>query len=206
MAFLLVLAILLITLSSLGSMRWGARPTRLEREALAGRVDLNRADRAQLLQLPDVGEKLAENIEQYRRANGGFRSVDELKNVSGIGAVRLRNLRPWVYVEAEESDASDAEALPVRPVAMKGKNPPTTAPSKKAEGLTGLVDINRAREEQLQQLPGIGPELARRIIETRRLAPFRSVNELRRVRGIGAKTLEKLRPYVTVGSTPERAA
>src|SRR6266542_119769 len=57
MAVLLVLATLLIALSSLGSMRWGARPTRLEREAAsAGRVDLNRADRAQLLQLPDIGE------------------------------------------------------------------------------------------------------------------------------------------------------
>jgi competence protein ComEA len=207
MAFLLVLALLLIALSSLGSMRWGARPTRLGREAaLTGRVDLNRADRAQLLQLPDVGEKLAENIELYRRASGGFRSVDELKNVPGIGAVRLRNLRPWVYVEAEESDAADAEAPPVRPVAMKGKGTLTNTPSKKAEGLTGRVDINRASQEQLQQLPGIGPEMARRIVETRRSAPFRTVNELRRVRGIGAKTLEKLRPYVTVGSTPERAA
>src|SRR5262245_22349839 len=86
MAVLLGLATLLIALSSLGSMRWGARPTRLEREAAsAGRVDLNRADRAQLLQLPDVGETLAERIEEYRRTNGPFRSVDELKNVSGIG-------------------------------------------------------------------------------------------------------------------------
>src|SRR5438132_6040430 len=73
MAILLVLAILLIALSSLGSMRWGTRPTRLEREAAsAGRVDLNRADRAQLLQLPDVGESLAQNIEDYRRAHGPF--------------------------------------------------------------------------------------------------------------------------------------
>src|SRR5438552_18844654 len=67
MAVLLGLATLLIALSSLGSMRWGARPTRLEREASAGRVDLNRADRVQLLQLPDVGESLAQRIEDYRR-------------------------------------------------------------------------------------------------------------------------------------------
>jgi competence protein ComEA len=208
MAVLLGLATLLIALSSLGASRWGARPTRLEREA--GRVDLNRADRAQLLQLPDVGESLAERIEEYRRTNGPFRSVEDLKKVHGIGEARLRNLRPWVCVESEEDETSDAEGPPARPVAMKGKSraseSASTSRSKKSETLAEPVDINRANAEQLQQLPGIGPELARRIIDRRKIAPFRSVEELRRVRGIGAKTLEKLRPYVTVGTTPERAA
>lgn len=211
MAVLLVLATLLIALSSLGSMRWGARPTRLERDAASdGRINLNRADRVQLLQLPNVGESLAERIEEYRRVNGPFRSVDELKNVPGIGDTRLRTLRPWVCVESEEADATDADGPSASPVAMKGKSRPSGSPmtsrSKKGEALTGPIDINRASEEQLQQLPGIGPELARRIIDRRRIAPFRSVDELRRVRGIGAKTLEKLRPFVTVGTMPERAA
>src|SRR5262249_47279480 len=147
--------------------------------------------------------------EEYRRTNGPFRSVDELKNVSGIGEARLRNLRPWVWVETEASEAMDSDG-PTRTVAMKGKSRPSasanTSRSKKSESLAEPVDINRANAEQLQQLPGIGPELSRRIIDQRRVAPFRSVDDLRRVRGIGAKTLEKLRPFVTVGTTPERAA
>ena len=208
MAVLLVLATLLMALSSLGSMRWGARPTRLEREAAsAGRVDLNRADRAQLLQLPDIGESLAERIEEYRRVKGRFRSVDELKNVPGIGDTRLRNLRPWVYVESEESDATEADRPPVQSVAIKGKSrssdPAMTSRPKKVEALTGPIDINRASEEELQQLPGIGAELARRIVAMRRIATFRSVEELRRVRGIGAKTLQNLRPYITVEAKPK---
>src|SRR5438105_290256 len=211
MAVLLVLATLLIALSSLGSMRWGTRPTRLERGAAsAGRVDLNRADRAQLLQLPDIGESLAERIEEYRRVHGPFRSVDELKNVSGIGDTRLRNLRPWVYVESEESDATEPDGPPVQSVAIKGKSRPSastmTSRSKKGEALIRPIDINRASEEELQQLPRIGPELARRIVAMRRIAPFRSVDELRRVRGIGVKILEEVRPFVTVGNKPERAA
>src|SRR5207248_4519312 len=92
----------------------------------------------------------------------------------------------------------------------KGKGrpsaPASTSRPKKAEALAGPIDINRASAEQLQQLPRIGPELARRIIDRRRVAPFRSVDELRRVRGIGVKILEEVRPFVTVGNQPERAA
>jgi competence protein ComEA len=51
----------------------------------------------------------------------------------------------------------------------------------------------------LQKLPGIGPRLAQRILDERAKSVFKSVDDLRRVSGIGPKTLEKLRAYVTVG-------
>jgi competence protein ComEA len=66
----------------------------------------------------------------------------------------------------------------------------------------GPIDVNRATPEELQQLPGVGPVMSRRIVAARDVAPFKSVDDLRRVSGIGAKTLEKLRPLVTV-STPD---
>ncbi len=59
------------------------------------------------------------------------------------------------------------------------------------------VDINSAEWAELAQLPAIGETLARRIIETRQKSgPFRSPDDLRRVRGIGPKTLETIRPYL----------
>lgn len=58
-----------------------------------------------------------------------------------------------------------------------------------------VVDLNRASDASLQDLPGVGPALARRIIAGR---PYASVDELRRVRGIGPRTLLRLRPRVTV--------
>jgi competence protein ComEA len=60
------------------------------------------------------------------------------------------------------------------------------------------VDINAAQWPELVQLPGIGPTLAQRIVEARQTdGPFLDHNDLRRrVRGIGPKTLEKLRPYL----------
>jgi Holliday junction DNA helicase RuvA len=47
--------------------------------------------------------------------------------------------------------------------------------------------------------PGVGPKLAQRIVEARGTRPFRSADDLRRVKGIGPKTLEKVRPFVTLG-------
>lgn len=59
------------------------------------------------------------------------------------------------------------------------------------------VDINRADWTELLQLPGIGPTLAKRIVESRKTAgPFADNNDLRRVHGIGAKRFEQIRPYL----------
>jgi len=67
------------------------------------------------------------------------------------------------------------------------------------EQVAGVVDLNRAPPEVLEQLPGIGPALARRIVEAR---PFTTPEDLVRVSGIGSVLLERLRPYFTV-SPPE---
>jgi competence ComEA-like helix-hairpin-helix protein len=61
------------------------------------------------------------------------------------------------------------------------------------------LDLNRASEEQLARLPGIGPALASRIVAAR---PFLDVEDLRRVRGLGRATLERLRPRVVARGAP----
>jgi len=59
------------------------------------------------------------------------------------------------------------------------------------------VDLNRADWPELVQLPGIGPTLAKRIVESRRTdGPFLDNNHLMRVKGIGPKTLQRVRPYL----------
>ncbi len=62
------------------------------------------------------------------------------------------------------------------------------------------VDLNRAGEAELRQLPGIGEKLAQRIAEYRRThGAFRRIEDLRKVPGIGPVTLERLRDFVCVG-------
>jgi competence protein ComEA len=69
----------------------------------------------------------------------------------------------------------------------------------RAEPLTAKyeVDINRADWPEMIQLPGLGETLARRIVADRQEhGPFRDVDELDRVDGIGQRTLERIRPYL----------
>ena len=88
-------------------------------------------------------------------------------------------------------------------VPAKGEAAPaseTTGAAPKDEAGSGpQVAINTAAEEELMQLPGIGPAKAKAIIAYREEhGPFRRVEDLLNVTGIGEKTLEKLKPYLLV--------
>lgn len=178
--------------------RFGTRPTELQRgRGLSYRVDLNRASRNELLQLPGVGPNLAARIEDYRREHGGFRRVGELRQIYGVGPAMLDRLRPWVCVGSEDSEESEPD--PAEPIRRQPR-PPAKLSAERAAALRGpRIDINRAPAEALRRLPGIGPKLSQRIVEERQKRPFASVDELRRIPGIWQKTVERLRPYATVG-------
>ena len=63
---------------------------------------------------------------------------------------------------------------------------------------SGYININTADEKELQQIKGIGPALAGRIIEYRESnGAFKSIEEIKKVRGIGDKTFEKMRDSIT---------
>ena len=67
------------------------------------------------------------------------------------------------------------------------------------------VDINQADWPEVALMPGVGEVLAKRIVDDRELnGPFRDHSDLRRVRGIGPKTLDGMRPYLM--PMPETAA
>ncbi|MGE5284188.1 MAG: ComEA family DNA-binding protein [Actinomycetota bacterium] len=65
------------------------------------------------------------------------------------------------------------------------------------------VDINTADQKALESLPGVGPATAKEIVKGR---PYKSVDDLANVKGLGKSKLEKIKPLVTVGGPPAAPA
>jgi competence protein ComEA len=65
------------------------------------------------------------------------------------------------------------------------------------------VNLNTATSSELQQVPGIGPATADKILQARKsYGAFKSVDDLQAIKGIGPKRLEKMRKYLAVGKPP----
>ena len=76
------------------------------------------------------------------------------------------------------------------------------SPKESVSPVGELIDINRATAKEFERLPRIGPQIAGRIVAYREEnGAFKRVDDITKVRGIGPKTLERLRPHLTM-STP----
>lgn len=64
--------------------------------------------------------------------------------------------------------------------------------------LEGQVNINTATAAELEQLPGIGPSIAGRIVSYREKHRFEQRNQIMRVKGVGAKTFDKIKDFLIV--------
>ena len=75
-----------------------------------------------------------------------------------------------------------------------------TVPPLSAAEENGSIDLNRATARELIQLPGVGEVIAKRIVDFREEhGPFKRVEDLMKIKGIGEKSLEKIRPYIRIG-------
>ncbi len=138
-------------------------------------LDPNRSGEEDLDRLPGIGSSTARALVADRLEKGGFTRPEDLLRVKGIGPATLAKIRPHLDF---------SRGVPVDPTA---RPPPR-------------IDLNRAESIELESLPGIGPALARRILESRiREGPFKTPDDLLRVRGIGPATLARIRDLVVPG-------
>lgn len=166
-----------------------APPVRTGEPPSSAAIDLNRASEEEFERLPGIGPAKARAIVEYRDRVGGFRSIDQISEVKGVGGKNLDRLRPYLTLEAPTAQSALPPEPPQPPPAA---TPPGTRPA------AGRVNLNRAEAAELEKLPGIGPRLAERIVQRRHARPFASVEELLEIQGIGEKNFEILRPWVDV--------
>ena len=76
-----------------------AQPTATVQAATGGLVNLNTATQAELETLPRIGPSIAQRIIEYRTANGPFKAIEEIKNVSGIGDATFEAIAPFITVK-----------------------------------------------------------------------------------------------------------
>jgi competence protein ComEA len=133
------------------------------------------------------------------RVPAGSRLVDLLQLAGGYGPrVDTARAEAELNLAAQVTDGDhirvpsrdDADDAPLGPAASSGGS---------AAAGGALVDINTATQAQLEELPGVGPATAQKIIAAREEARFGAVEELRSRGVLGEKTYEKLRPLLTAG-------
>ena len=137
--------------------------------------------------------------------------------IAGLGLAigHWRRASPDVADSLEQLDRTMAPASPVVPRpesgapapgseseprrSRRGKPAESTRPRSAPDPSSDTIDLNRATTDELSRLPGVGPALARRIVDIRdAVGPFTQVDELGRVRGMTVRKIDKLRAFVTV--------
>ena len=191
------------------------------------KLDLNRATFRDLLLLPEMTPRGAKSIVDYRDKNHGFQSVDELDRVPGLDKRLIVQLVDQVEVTSARPAATAVAAAPTPAAAPTGDTvtlgeggwngswvskieaTPTPAPDPQETPKPALapgekIDLNAADRTELERLPDIGPVMSQRIVEYRgKNGPFKSLEGLLQVRGIGAQRLAAIRQYASIGKEPK---
>jgi len=161
--------------------------------AQAKKIDLNSASQAELEGLKGIGAATAQKIIAARP----YKSIDDLKNVSGIGQATFDDLKGLVTVQAKKT--ADASGTRTAAGSKAKKEARESAPQDE----DGLIDLNTADKAALEGLAGIGPVLADKIIAAR---PFKSIEDLKDIKGISQAKLDDLKGLVTISLEDDDAA
>jgi competence protein ComEA len=166
-------AVIILTAVTTGAQTASQKTTAKEKAVESATIDLNKATAEELEELPNVGPSTAKKI----IAGRPYTKVDDLAK-AGVPARAIAAIRSKVHVG--EKAGAKAKAKPAG----------TTQPNAKSE----KVNLNTAEAAELEDLPGVGPAHAKAIIAGR---PFKSVDDLERVKGLGKARIDALKDLVT---------
>jgi competence protein ComEA len=105
---ILMVVLLILGLAATAQAGQASRPaTPAAKASMSGPLNLNTATVSQLETLPGIGKSTAERILEYRQKNGGFKKIEDLMNVRGIGEKSFLKLKPLVTVSSGKSGSAE---------------------------------------------------------------------------------------------------
>ncbi len=159
--------------------------------AKANAVDINSATQAELEAVKGIGPVTAKKIIENRP----YKSLADLKK-AGLSPKEITAFKPYLTAQPAPAAAAPAAA----PKAAKTVEPGTAKTAKGAQAAKPApgtpVDVNTADQKVLEALPGIGPTLAKRIMEAR---PLQNLDELAKVKGMSKTKIAALKDKITFG-------
>ena len=156
----------------------------------AALVDINSASQAELEAVKGIGPVTAKKIIDNRP----YTSLTDLKK-AGLSSKQINEFKSLLVAKP----APGAPAAATAPEAKKTVEPAAARKGKEAKALPAAgtpVDLNTADQKAIEALPGVGPTLAKRIMEAR---PFQSLDDLSKIKGMTKTKVAALKDKVTVG-------
>ncbi|KAH1178012.1 hypothetical protein KIL84_011714, partial [Mauremys mutica] len=151
------------------------------------RLNINSATEEELMTLPGITRTVAQSIVEYREYIGGFKKVEDLALVSGVGAARLEQVKFEICVSSKGSSAQHS------PSSLR-KDPNPEPPAHLA---AARLNINTATPAQLMSIRGVTEKIAHGIVDYRKEhGPFRSIEDLVKMDCINSSFLDKIRHQI----------
>jgi competence protein ComEA len=182
-----------VLIASIGATLWFAASAGSAREVtLEAQVNASATPAQQAELVVDVAGAVSRP--GVRRLPAGSRVADAIAAAGGFApSVDAAAASSTLNLAAPLQDGTKI-VVPQRGRASEPGGAPAASPR------AGKVDLNSATQAQLEELPGIGPVTAKKIVDARAEAPFRSVDDLTARKLVGPSTFEKIRELVSVGA------